>query len=88
MSARPGPTSPGDAYFIPSEPETIVRTALGPLPMTSTDKDIRILVLRLARENPTWSCCHTHDELATLAIKIAPRRSGTSSRDGRGVTST
>ncbi len=31
MSVRPRPASPGDAYFIPSEPETTVKTALWPL---------------------------------------------------------
>ncbi|MBP2320428.1 hypothetical protein JOF56_000813 [Kibdelosporangium banguiense] len=31
MPARPRPASPGDAYFIPSEPETTVKTALKPV---------------------------------------------------------
>jgi putative transposase len=37
-----------------------------------TGRSIRVLVLRLARENPGWGYWRIHGELATLAIKVAP----------------
>ncbi|MEU4547182.1 hypothetical protein [Nonomuraea dietziae] len=33
-----------------------------------------MLVLRLVRENPSWGYRRVRDELATLGVKIAPRR--------------
>jgi putative transposase len=37
-----------------------------------TVRSIRVLVLRLARNNPSWGYRRIHGELATLAIKVAP----------------
>ncbi|MFD1931201.1 MULTISPECIES: hypothetical protein [Nonomuraea] len=37
-----------------------------------TVRSIRVLVLRLVRENPSWGYRRVHGELATLGIKIAP----------------
>jgi transposase len=36
-----------------------------------TVHSIRVLVLRLARENPTWGCRRVHGELLVLGIKVA-----------------
>jgi transposase len=44
------------------------RKRRGPPP---TVRSIRILVLRLARENPSWGYRRIHGELATLGIKVA-----------------
>jgi transposase len=35
-------------------------------------RSIRILILRLVKENPSWGYRRVHGELATLGIKIAP----------------
>ncbi|MFI7642693.1 IS3 family transposase [Nonomuraea sp. NPDC049400] len=37
-----------------------------------TVRSIRVLILRLARENPAWGYRRVHGELTTLGIKIAP----------------
>ena len=37
----------------------------------ATRRNIRALVLRLARENPVWGYCRIHGELAGLGVKIA-----------------
>ncbi|MFI9842450.1 integrase core domain-containing protein [Nonomuraea sp. NPDC051941] len=37
-----------------------------------TVRSIRLLVLRLVRENPSWGYRRAHGELATLGIKVAP----------------
>lgn len=37
-----------------------------------TVRSIRALVLRLARDNPSWGYRRIHGELATLGIKLAP----------------
>ncbi|MET7338795.1 integrase core domain-containing protein [Nonomuraea sp. NPDC005650] len=37
-----------------------------------TLRSIRLLILRLVRENPAWGYRRVHGELATLGIKIAP----------------
>jgi putative transposase len=37
-----------------------------------TVRSIRVLVLRLVRENPSWGYRRVHGELATLGIKLAP----------------
>jgi transposase len=37
-----------------------------------TVRSIRVLILRLVRENPSWGYRRVHGELATLGIKIAP----------------
>ncbi|WP_327103093.1 hypothetical protein [Nonomuraea glycinis] len=38
-----------------------------------TVRSIRVLVLRLARENSTWGYRRIHGELAALDIKVDPR---------------
>ena len=45
-----------------------------------TIRSIRSLVLRLARDNPSWGYRRVHGELATLGITVAPPRSGRYSR--------
>ena len=37
-----------------------------------TVRSIRMLILRLVRENPSWGYRRVHGELATLGIKLAP----------------
>ncbi|MCF6476933.1 helix-turn-helix domain-containing protein, partial [Nonomuraea sp. MG754425] len=37
-----------------------------------TVRSIRVLVLRLVRENPSWGYRRVHGELTTLGIKVAP----------------
>jgi putative transposase len=37
-----------------------------------TVRSIRVVVLRLVRENPSWGYRRVHGELATLGIKVAP----------------
>ncbi|MFI6603432.1 hypothetical protein ACIBHX_44975 [Nonomuraea sp. NPDC050536] len=37
-----------------------------------TVRSIRVLILRLVRENPSWGYRRVHGELATLGIKVAP----------------
>jgi hypothetical protein len=37
-----------------------------------TVRSIRMLILRLVRENPSWGFRRVHGELTTLGIKIAP----------------
>ena len=37
-----------------------------------TVRSIRLLVLRLVRENPSWGCRRVHGELLVLGVKVAP----------------
>ncbi|MFI7643154.1 hypothetical protein [Nonomuraea sp. NPDC049400] len=37
-----------------------------------TVRSIRVLILRLVRENPSWGYRRVHGELTTLGIKVAP----------------
>jgi putative transposase len=46
--------------------------------LPATRRNIRALVLRLARENLGWGYRRFHGELAGLGVKIAPRRCGRS----------
>lgn len=34
-------------------------------------RSIRVLVLRLVKENPQWGCRRIHGELAMLGVKVA-----------------
>lgn len=36
-----------------------------------TVRSIRVLILRLARENPNWGYRRVHDELLVLGVKVA-----------------
>jgi hypothetical protein len=45
-----------------------------------TVRSIRVLVLRLAHDNPSWGYRRIHGELAILGLKVAPPPSGRSSR--------
>ncbi|MEU0569231.1 hypothetical protein ABZ297_28175 [Nonomuraea sp. NPDC005983] len=70
---------------LPVRPDTVLRwhrdllkqrharsgrpTRPGRLP---TVRSIRVLILRLVRENPSWGYRRVHGELAILGIKVAP----------------
>ncbi len=48
------------------------RSIRGKTGRPATRRNIRALVLRLARENPEWGYLRIHGELAGLGVKIAP----------------
>lgn len=60
MAPRPTPPSPR---------QTIPTEAAGP---AAHVRSIKALVLRRARENPSWGYRRIHGELAALGIKVAP----------------
>jgi transposase len=47
------------------------RSMRGKTGRPATRRNIRALVLRLARENPSWGCRRIHGELAGLGVKVA-----------------
>ncbi len=48
------------------------RSMRGKTGLPATRRRIRALILRLARENPSWGYRRIHGELAGLGVKVAP----------------
>ena len=81
--------SPRHMLRLPVTPDTILRwhrdivrrrwtarSMRGKTGRPATRRNIRALVLRLARENPGWGYRRIHGELAGLGVKVRRRRRG------------
>jgi transposase len=77
QSAPPGAPAPGHPDTILRWHRNILRrrwaaqSSRGKTGRPATSRNIRALVLRLARENPEWGYRRIHGELAGLGVKVA-----------------